>query len=322
MNILMVPNPLTLTDLTDNYRKSILEAAGPDSRIVVGKTAVEQTAYAPEADVVLGIIPKEVFLATARLRYVQSLSAGVDEILYPEFVNSSVALASEKGIVGNQLAEHAFGMLLAFNRDIAGLIRLKGWIKDRPAWRRRLSELSGKTMGVIGLGGTGRAVAKRAVAFGMRVIATDIEEVAPSPDVEQLWPASRFYDLLEASDVVVVCCPLTGETKGLFDREAFRRMRRGAILINVTRGEIVIEDAVVQALKDGTLAGAGLDVTPREPLPPDSELWQLENCIVGCHNAGASQFRADRVINLFCNNLRHLRAGEPLEGLIDKQKGY
>lgn len=322
MNILVVPNPVNLADLTDEYRKNILDAAGPGSEIVVGKTTDEQIKYAPNADVVLGIIPKEVFLATKKLRYVQSLSAGVDAILYPEFVQSDVVLSSEKGIVGNQLAEHAFGMLLAFNRNIAGLARLQGWIEDRPAWRGRLFELTGRTMGVVGLGGTGREVVKRAKAFGMRVIATDVEEVPGSPDVDELWHASRFHDLLEASDVVVICAPLTKETTDLFDDEAFSHMKKGSLLINVTRGEIVNEDAVVRALKDGTLAGAGLDVTPREPLPADSELWSLDNCIVGCHTAGASQFRADRVIELFCRNLRHLRNNQPLEGLIDKYKGY
>ncbi len=322
MNILVVPNVVNLADLTDTYRRNILDAAGPDSEVVVGKTTAEQTAYAPKADVVLGIVPKDVFLATTKLRYVQSLSAGVDAILYPEFVASDVVLSSEKGIVGNQLAEHAFGMLLAFNRNIAGLARLDGWIEDRPAWRGKLFELTGKTMGIVGLGGTGRAVAKRAVAFGMKCIAIDVEEVPACADVDQLWHSTRFHEMLQASDVVTVCAPLTDETKDLFNDHAFGHMKWGSILINVTRGEIVNEDAVVKALKSGRLAAAGLDVTSREPLPADSELWGMDNCIVGCHTAGASQFRADRVIDLFCRNLRHLRAGEPLEGLIDKYKQY
>lgn len=322
VNILMIPNPTVLGHLSEEHRTAILDAAGPGSRIEVCRTLEEQLRFAPEADVAFGLIPREVFVAMPKLRYVQSLSAGIDAMMYPEFVESPVPLVSEKGIVGNQLAEHAFGMLLAFTRKIKDLVGQQQWVEDRAAFRSDMWELAGMTMGVVGLGGTGNAVARRAEAFGMRVVAVDVEEVPKPPYVAELWHASRLDELLAESDVVVCCLPLTNETRRLFDYDRFTRFKRGSIFINVTRGEIVDEDGIVRALREGILHSAGLDVTPREPLPPDSELWRLPNVIVGCHTAGGSPHRGQRAVDRFCANLRRLRNGEPLEGLIDKRKGY
>jgi phosphoglycerate dehydrogenase-like enzyme len=132
----------------------------------------------------------------------------------------------------------------------------------------------------------------------------------------------RFHDLLGESDVVAICAPLTPDTEGLFDREAFRRMQSHAMLINVTRGRIVDEEALLEALQKGLIGGAGLDVTPQEPLPEDHPLWRMENVIVTPHTAGGSPNRMDRTVALFCENLRRLLAGEPMLSVIDKRKGY
>ena len=322
MKILIVPNPVVLPDLTAEQRSRILDAAGEDCQIVVARTREDQVNHAPDADIAVGLVPREAFLVAKKLRWVQALAAGVDEIGYPELMESAVVLTSEKGLVGNQLADHALGLLLGITRGIGAHAQRRSWVEDRPTFRKRLWELTGRTMGVVGLGGTGLAVARRAEAFGMRVIAVDPEDIPKPPYVAELWKTDRFRDLLAASDVVAVCCPLTPATRGLFNTETFRIMKRGAILVNVTRGEVVDEGALVQALREGRLTGAGLDVTPREPLPPDSLLWGMDNVIIGSHTAGASPFRSDRVVDRFCRNLRHWRAGEPLEGLIDKNKGY
>ena len=322
MFILVVPNPVVLPDLTEEQRRRVQDAAGEDAHIVVAKSIEDQVNRAPEADIVLGLVPRDAFLAAKKLRWVQALASGVDEIGYPELMEGNVVLTSEKGLVGNQLSEHAFGLLLALTRGIGAHARRKSWIEDRPGFRKRLWELTDKTMGIIGLGGTGRAVARRAEAFGMRVIAVDPEDVERPSCVAELWKPNRFYDLLAESDVVAVCCPLTGETRGLLNAKAFAAMRTGAVLIDVTRGEVVDELSLAGAIRDGKLYGAGLDVAPREPLPPDSPLWGFDNVIIGSHTAGASPLRSDRVVDRFCRNLRHWRNGEPLEGLIDKQKGY
>ena len=188
--------------------------------------------------------------------------------------------------------------------------------------RSEMWELGGRTLGIIGLGGTGVEVARRAMGFDMITIAVDPEEV-PKPDfVSEVWKPERFHDLLEQSDVVVVCAPLTRRTRGLFDLEAFRHMKRHAFLINVTRGAIVDAAALAQALEEKLIGGAGLDVTPQEPLPADSPLWDMKNVIITPHAAGGSPLRLDRTVHLFCENLRRLTEGRPLLSLIDKEKGY
>jgi phosphoglycerate dehydrogenase-like enzyme len=156
----------------------------------------------------------------------------------------------------------------------------------------------------------------------MRCQAVDAEPVAPSPEVAAVRGIDQLPELLATSDVVAVCCPLTPATRELFDDAAFAQMKSSAFLVNVTRGEVMNEAALVKALSDGRIRGAALDVAPREPLPADSTLWQLPNVVMTPHTAGASQFRAARNIDRFVTNLERLRRGQPLEGLIDKTKGY
>jgi phosphoglycerate dehydrogenase-like enzyme len=165
-------------------------------------------------------------------------------------------------------------------------------------------------------------MARRAVAFGMQPIAVDAWEVPPSDGVDSVWGLDRLDDLLGRSDVVAVCCPLTAETRGLLDERAFSTMKRGAMVVNVTRGEIIDGEALVGALADGRCGGAALDVAPIEPLPADHPLWTFPNVVMTPHTAGASQLRAPRNIARFCENLRRAREGKPLLGVVDKQLGY
>ncbi|PYO56021.1 MAG: D-2-hydroxyacid dehydrogenase [Candidatus Rokuibacteriota bacterium] len=249
------------------------------------------------------------------------MGAGVDAILSPELVESDVILASEKGEVGIHLAEHAFALLLALTRGVHVAVRDPDYRLREPI-RKEQRELHALTMGIVGFGGTGREVARRAVGFRMRVLAVDIEDVPREPGVEAIWKPDRLPDLLGASDVVVIGLPLTKATHHLFTRDLFRRMRPSAILINVTRGAIVYGDDLVAALDEGLLWGAGLDVTDPEPLPAGHRLLAHPRVIVTPHTAGGSPRRAGRVIATFCENLRRLRTGQPLLALIDKRKGY
>jgi len=289
--------------------------------VAVAGTTESQIAAIADAEIAFGGITEEVFRHARRLRWIQSVGAGVDRYLTPVFAESDVVLTSEKGQVGTHLAEHAFAHLLALTRGIATALRERRW-QARLGIRAAAWELTGRTMGVIGLGGTGVEVARRGHAFGMRVLATDPEPVERPDFVEALWRPDRLHELLGESDAVVITCPLTPETRGMFDEVAFRAMRRHAILVNVSRGEVVQMEALVAALRDGTIAGAGLDVTPKEPLPPDNPLWSMENVIITFHTAGASPYRGGRIVERFRRNLAHFRAGEPLEGVIDKRKGY
>jgi len=140
--------------------------------------------------------------------------------------------------------------------------------------------------------------------------------------VDEVLGLDGFESMLRQSDVVSICCPLTSETRGKFDSSAFLAMKDSAVLVNVTRGEVMVEEDLVKALKEGTIAGAALDVAPREPLPADSDLWLLENVVMSPHTAGASQFRASRNLDRFIRNLEHVRTGRALEGVIDKDLGY
>ncbi len=322
MHVLIMPG-LTFPAPTPADIERVRNAAGPSARVSVVSDVDAAIALAADVQVILGIVPRRLFLAAPELRWVHAIASGVDMFLYPEFVSSPVILTGEKGLVGEHLADHGFGLLLALTRKISAAQALgpEAWL-HREALRHDELELSGATMGIIGLGGTGRAMARRAAAFGMRCLAVDCDQVPPSAEVAEVWPSARLPELLAASDVLAVCCPLTSETRGLLDATAFAQSKPGAFLVNVTRGEVMNEDALVAALKSGQLRGAALDVAPREPLPADSALWRLPNVVMTPHTAGASQFRAGRNLERFLVNLGHLKRSEPLAGVVDKQRGF
>ena len=320
MKILYTPL-MIVPSLDPAQRAGILEAAGPDTTLVETKDAARQRAEIVDTDVLFGRVSNDTFLLNRRLRYYHSIGAGVDAILTPELVQSDVILASEKGGVGIHLAEHALALLLSLTRGLHTAIRQPDYALREPI-RLEQRELYEATMGIVGFGGTGRKVARRALAFGMRVLAVDIEDVPPEPGVEAIWKPDRLYEMLGRSDVVVIALPLTKATRHLFTRDLFRRMRPTGILVNVTRGEIVYGDDLLAALDEGLLWGAGLDVTDPEPLPKGHRLWTHPRVIVTPHTAGGSPRRAGRVIETFIENLRRMRTGEPLLALIDKEKGY
>jgi len=314
---------LTLPSISDEELASIEDAApsGSTIRVVQGlRAAIEQ---AEDVEVILGFIPEPLYDAAPRLRWVHAIASGMDAMLYPAMRDSSVILTGEKGLVGGHLADTGFGLLLALTRQIKTAIQLgpEGW-NHRPEMRARELELEGMVMGVVGFGGTGRAIARRAVAFGMSVLAVDALPVAASDGVQEVWSLDRLDELLSNSDVVAIGAPLTEETRGLLNEHAFSTMRRGALIMNVTRGEIIDGDALVAALTDGRCGGAALDVAPEEPLPAEHPLWGFDNVVMTPHTAGASQLRGPRNIARFCDNLRRAQAGDPLLGVVDKQAGF
>ncbi len=320
MKILIIPG-LTLPSVADEDIERI-RIAGGNADVVV--SALEDAInHVGDTDVVLGLLSKKMFLASNRLKWVHAIASGVDMFLYDEFVSSGVILTSEKGLVGEHLADHGFGLLLMLTRQLATALRLgpASW-EHRPEMRSKEIELTGSTLGIFGFGGTGKAMARRAVGFGMRVIALDREEMEVSDGADEVVGPEGFESMLARSDVVSICCPLTPETRGKFDSSTFSAMKDEALLVNVTRGEVMVEEDLLVALREGVIAGAALDVAPREPLPENSELWTLENVVMSPHTAGASQFRASRNIDRFIRNLEHFRVGESLEGVIDKELGY
>ncbi len=237
--------------------------------------------------------------------------------------DGDVILTCEKGLVGSHLADHAMGLLLALTRQLAEAIRHGhgAWDK-RLAYRVRATELEGRVMGIVGYGGSGRAIARRAAGFGMTVRAVDRDPVEGDDLVSAVERLDHLDAMLAGSDVVAICAPFAAESKAMIDAGRFAAMRPGALLLNVTRGELVDHPALVAALESGQLGGAGLDVHHIEPLPADDPLWRFPNVVMSPHTAGASQLRAGRNLDRFMENLCRYRRGKPLLGLVDKQLSY
>ncbi len=322
MKVLVIKAPATLAELPDDEYRAIVDASG-GGEVVVADNLTAAEPHLADAEVILGSLTEEAFPKAKSLKWMHAVSSGADALLYPAMVNSDVMLTGEKGLVGEHLADHAFALLLGLARQLPRAIAAapEPW-PLRLSLRADMMELHGLTTGVVGLGGTGRAVATRAKAFGMEVIAVDSEPVEGTAEVSEVWGMDRFPELLNKSDIVMVCCPLTPETRNLFNDAAFDEMKPNALIINVTRGPIIDGDALVRALAGGKINGAGLDVTPIEPLPADHALWQQRNVIITPHTAGASQARVHRNVSRFVSNLRRYREGAVLEGEIDKVKGF
>ena len=323
MNILIVPG-LTLPDVSAEQLAQIQEAAGAEATLTVARDREAAVAGIVNADVMLGPLNPAMFAVAERLKWVHAIASGVDGYLFPEFRDSDVTLTGEKGLVGGHLADHAFALLLAVTRGLGEAVKLgpEAWGPARMGFRRTNIELEGLTMGIVGFGGTGRAIAKRAAAFGMVCQAVDVNAMDGSAEVDEVRPMDALDNLLRSSDVVAVGLPLTSETQNLFDERAFSLMKDTAIIVNVTRGEIIDGDALAVALNDGAIGGAGLDVVPTEPLPAGHPLWSAPNVVMTPHTAGASQLRAGRNLDRFCDNLRRFQGGEALDGIVDKRLGF
>ena len=323
MDVLIITDDMILRELRDDQRRAVADAAGPGAAVTVATDRGEALCAAPRADVILGCVDEELFARAARLKWIQATASGVDFMLFPALRDGGVALTCEKGMVGSHLADHAMALLLALTRQFAAAVRdgPASWDR-RLAYRRREIELEGLVMGIVGFGGTGRALARRAAGFGMTIRALDRGPMAGTAEVAAVEPLDSLDGMLAAADVVALCAPLTGETAGMIDAGRFARIKPGAILINVTRGELVVSEALIAALDSGRLGGAGLDVQAIEPLPADDPLWRFPNVVMTPHTAGASQLRAGRNVDRFIENLGRFRCGEPLLGAVDKTLGF
>lgn len=311
---------LVNSDITSEQQQQI-EAVSDTIRIVKPQNSEEMLREIADTDIVFGGFNRSLFENAKQLKWVQVWAAGVDGILFPEFVNSDVILTSAKGFVGTHLADQAWALILGLLRGVGRSVRERTW-DNKMSIRLATWELGERTLGIVGLGGTGIEVARRAQGFEMHVIAVEPEAIEAPTFVHEIWKMDRFDDLLAESDIVCICAPLTPETESMFDDAAFQKMRSHALLINVTRGKIVDGPALIRALNEERIGGAGLDVTPVEPLPADSPLWDMPNVIITPHVAGGSPIRMDRTVALFCDNLERFLVGKPLLSVIDKRKGY
>ncbi len=290
--------------------------------VVHVENEAQSIATVGDAEVILGWFPEAVCAAAPNLRWIQSFSTGMDHWLFPAIVErDEVQISNVAGLYASQGAEHAWALLLALTRGV-----LTSWDNQKQKkWGGGASvELAGSTLGLVGLGGFGIEMAKRAQGYNMTLIAIDAVRTAKPDYVAELKPATKenLHSLLERSDVVMMACPLTQETYHLISTTELAKMKSSAYLINVTRGGIIDEPALVEALKAGQIAGAALDVTEQEPLSPDSSLWDAPNLILTPHRAGASQHRPRMVFEFFLKNLERYLTGETPVALINKRRGF
>ena len=304
------------------HMRDLVQSCG-DHEFTYTDDAAEALRLAPGTEILLGHFRPEVCAAAPELRWVQSFSAGMNNFLFPEIVESDVTVTNMAGIYAPQGGEHAWGLLLALARGLLPSIRNMG---DR-SWggdSRPVIELTGSTLGLIGLGGFGLETLQRAAGYDMRVLALDPVRQEPPVGVEEVRSptSTNLHWLLAAADAVIVGCPLTADTRHMIGADELAAMKETAYLICVSRGGIIVEDALADALGSGGIAGAGLDVVEAEPLGADSPLWDAPNLILTPHRAGASQHRPRKTFEFFRDNLGRYLRGEPLVNVVDKRRGF
>ncbi|OGP50890.1 MAG: hypothetical protein A2Y79_14255 [Deltaproteobacteria bacterium RBG_13_43_22] len=302
-----------------------IRQAAPDAELIIIKDKKDWEERAHEfvskAVVVFGRLPFARYRELPNLRWVQQDFAGTDWLLnFPDLIEKDFILTNASGVHAIPIAEHILAMMLALARDFPYSLRKQ---RDHQ-WRRRgrVVELDGTTLGVIGLGKIGEKTAEKAKGLNMRVLAIRRNPERSSPYVDEMYGTEGIGEILSQSDWVVIAAPMTPETRGMIGEKELMSMKKSASIINIARGSIIQEKALIKALQEGWIAGAGLDVFETEPLPEDSPLWDMEQVIITGHYAGSTPFYFDRVMEIFLENLKRYQNGEPLINVVDKQRGY
>ncbi len=295
-----------------------------DTRILCAPDLVSLERHLPEADVLLGWNFRATELQQAwpladRLRWIQWGGAGVDAVLFPELVASDVQLTNARGVFDRAMAEYTLGLLLSFGKDF-----FETYTAQREhRWSYRLTELmAGRSVVVVGVGSIGREIARLLKRMDFVVSGVGRSARGADPDFGDIHGVSDLNSCLSQADYVVLITPLTPETRGLFGAEQFSAMKSSARFINLGRGELVDEDALLEALQGGQIAGAGLDVFCTEPLPAESPFWDLDNVIVSPHISGDYQGHQDAMAEIFLENFERFRDGRELLNQIDKSLGF
>lgn len=281
----------------------------------------DRAALADSIAVVALDLPTAILDWAPQLRFVQAVGAGIEWLLARRLDQSGVVLTNASGVASGSIAEFVIGRLLEVWKDIR---RIEAQQRER-VWRPRWAgEMSGRTLGVVGLGAIGRATAVRARAFEMEVIGTRrrVQEGQTDPDVDRLWPLARLNEMLGLCDAVLLSAPSTAETYDLFDADRFAAMKPGSVFVNVSRGSLVDEPALVEALRSGHLGAAIIDVAKQEPAPADHVFWDAPNLYLSPHCSASLDLYPDRLFELFVDNLGRLQRGEPLRNIVDPDRGY
>jgi phosphoglycerate dehydrogenase-like enzyme len=277
----------------------------------------------PDADIFCGHpkvpVPWEEVCRRERLQWIQSSAAGLDHVLVSPVVASNITVTSASGVLANQVADHTIALTTGLLRSLPTFFRAQ---QKREFIRRPTRDLHGARLGIIGLGRNGRRLAEVFSVFNTKIVATDWWPGPKPAQVEKLLPADAVDEILPNIDILILAAPLTNHTRHMIDARRLALLPKGALVINVARGSLVVTEDLVDALESGHIGGAGVDVTDPEPLPVESRLWDQPNAIITPHVGGQTATRAEDVTNFFCENLRRYFAKEKLINLVDKTLGF
>ncbi len=316
-----------------------LKRVSPDLTIEHQPSLPSQDSLWQEVEIVYGVpwkLPQRE--QVPHLRWVQLYSAGADRLMNNPLFQTDVMFTTASGVHSINIAEYVFAMTQAWYRQLPQLFewkQSKEWGRDKESIESSIKELHGETIGIVGYGSIGRQIARLAQAYGMHVLAmqhgTNHKDTGYQfPNVgdpegtlpEKYYTFDQLHTMLQACDVVVASVPLTTETKEMFNAEAFQAMKDSAFFVNIARGEVCDESALISTLKQKQIAGAALDVFQQEPLPSTSPFWDMPNVLMSPHDSGVTPHYNDRAATIFEENLRRYLAGQPLYNLVDKKRGY
>jgi phosphoglycerate dehydrogenase-like enzyme len=317
---------LVTADPQAEYLKA-LDKLPSDTRIIASADPAKLAEAAPEADVILNgefkdpRLLKGAFPLATRVRWVHTLSAGVEHVLSPEIIASPVPLTNGRGVFRRPLAEWAVGAMLYFQYDYRRLVRQQ----EAGVWADfDIEELGEKVIGIVGYGEIGRAVAERAKPFGCKILALrrKPENSAGDPLIDRAYSPGQIDEMLASCDFVVASAPATPETRALIGAAQIAALKSSAVVINIGRGPVIDEAALIAALESKKIRGAALDVFTVEPLPPGHAFYKLQNVLLSPHSADHTVGWRDRAVQCFLDNFARFSKGEPLENVVDKHAGY
>jgi phosphoglycerate dehydrogenase-like enzyme len=300
-----------------------IQSAAPEMQIRMTRDPDEMETILDDVEIVVGGLPHHLLAKAHNLRWLQQWGAGADWLMRtPQALEHSFVLTSASGVHAIPISEQIIGYLLAFARGLHRAV----CAQVKRQWHREtkssLFELAGKTMALIGVGAIGGRTAEIAVALEMRVLGVRRDPELQMPNVTAMYNPGQLLEVLPQADFVVLTVPLTPETQGMIGERELRAMKSTAYLVNIGRGATIDQDALVRALQEGWIAGAGLDVFTPEPLPPDSPLWEMENVIITGHYAGMTPEYDTRALEILLDNLQRYRTGNPMINIVDKKLGY
>ncbi len=275
-----------------------------------------------DVDAVYGHLTADDYPHAKNLKWVQGPGAGVEWMWrVPGLQESEVLVTNMRGAHASTIAEHTFAMLLSHTRGLRSfdaLLHEHTWGRGEVA----LTGIKGLTMGIVGFGNIGRAIARRATGFEMRVLAVDVERVPAGEGVAEVWPLDRLNEMCREADVLAISAPITPNSRDMIGREQIGQLKRGSCILQMSRGGIINEPALVDALEEGHLSFAGLDVTATEPLPVGDPLWTAPNMVITPHTSAMSKLTMDLTWSILTENVGRFVRGEPLMNLVDKRRGW